>query len=390
MDFEAYFQNKSLLKTPRQGVHFEQKTTPDLIWCVALVISELVADDPNRIFTDKDIRESETFNSLMQDYFSKAPQIEAENEYNKVSSYQLGLLAYAGVLNIIPGKPRKYQVANTDIINFVSVNDLNAVKFLAEYTEKFLTDNGLLGIFEQYKDNQNQANHLLAKEAYWNWAVENTAVKGTDRKHTYRVFNKIFNIYCYKHKIRGEDASNITTGPCPYSFLIYNRENFRDKDMPSGMTRQQYKEEVLSEIDSEGVVATLLKKSKDAVRTKHGNDSEVKDPALGYESNSGVHVHHILPQHSYSQYSLSHENLIVLTPGQHLSRAHIEANTRTINPEFQIVCLKQKFLHIKASIEAEDDFYSLPEFIKILNTCFRIDLPENSSPDEIEKFLTTI
>ncbi len=390
MDFNAYFRDISLLKTPREGIHFEQKTTPDLIWCVALVISELVATDANRIFSDRDIRESDTFNSLMQDYFSKAPQTEAENEYNKVSSYQLGVLAYAGVLTVIPGKPRKYQVVNMDIINHISVNDLNAARFLGEYTDKFLADNGLLPIFEQYRNNQNQANHLLVKEAYWNWAVTNTAIKGTDRKHTYRVFNKIFNIYCYKHRIRGEDASNITAGPCPYSFLIYNRDNFRDKDKPSGMTRQQYQDEVLSEIDSEGVVATLLKKAKDAVRVRHGNDSEIKDPALGYEPNSGVHVHHILPQHSYSQYSLSRENLIALTPGQHFSRAHIEANTRTINPEFQVICLRQKFVHIKESVEAADGFYSLQEFIKILNTCFNVNLDENLSASEVEHFLATI
>lgn len=385
-----YFQNKNLRKTPRQGLHFEQKTTPDLIWCVALVISGLIAEEPERIFSDKDIRGSETFNSLMQDYFSKAPQAQAENEYNKVSSYQLGLLAYTGVLNIIPGKPRKYQVANADIINFLSINDLNAAKFLAEYTEKFLADNDLLEIFEQYKENQNQANHLLVKEAYWNWALENTAIKGTDRKHTYRVFNKIFNVYCYKHKIRGEDASNITSGPCPYSFLIYNRENFRDKDMPSGMTRQQYQEEVLSQIDTDGVVATLLRKAKEAVRTKHGDDSEIKNTDLGYEPNSGVHVHHILPQHSYSQYSLSRENLIALTPGQHYSRAHIEGNTRTINSEFQIICLKQKFQHIKESVDSGDGFYSLEEFIKILNTCFNIDLPVTSTLSDVEQYLTTL
>lgn len=390
MDFEAYFNDKNLLKTPKRGVHYEQKTTPDLVWCVSLVISELIVEDPNRIFSDKDIRESKTFNSLMQDYFSKAPQAQAKNEYNKVSSYQLGLLAYAGVLENVGGRPKKYRVNEIELIKFISINDLNASRFLTEYTEKFLVDNNLIEIFNIYKNTPNQDNHLRAKEAYWNWALINTNIKGTNRDHTYRVFNKIFNVFCYKHNIPGEDASNITNGPCPYSFLIYNRKNFRDKDMPSGMTRQQYKEEILSEIDNDGVVATLLKKAKEAVRTRHGNDSEIKDTDLGYEPNSGVHVHHILPQHSYSQYSLSRENLISLTPGQHFSRAHIEGNTRTISPEFQIICLKQKFLYIKESLEAKDDFYSLPEFIKILNTCFNLDLSEDISISETEQFLTTV
>lgn len=378
MDFKEYFKSKDLTKTPREGIHYEQKTTPDLIWCVAHTISDITQENPNLVFSDKDIRESKVFSSLMQDYFSKAPQEEAENEYNKVSSYQLGLLAFAGVLKLIKGRPKKYQVLNYEAISFLSTNDLNASKFLADYTEKFLIDNNLISYFEQYKNNPNQDNHLKAKEAYWEWAKLNTGIRGDDRKHTYRVFNKIFNVFCNKNRIPGEDASNITTGPCPYSFLIYNRENFRDQDMPSGMTRSQYRAEILSEIDTGGVVTTLLKKAKEAVRARHGNDSEIKDPLLGYTINSGVHVHHILPQHSYSQFSLSRENLILLTPGQHLSNAHIEASTKTINQDYQKICLKQKFQSIVESLDLNDGFYNLAEFIKIINTCFGWEIQENA------------
>ena len=383
MNFKEYFKTKNLTKTLRKGLHYEQKTTPDLIWCVAHVISEITQNDLTFVFSDKNIRDSESFNSLMQDYFSKAPQINAENEYNKVSSYQLGLLSFAGLLKIVDGRPKKYQINNFEAIDFLSTNDLNASKFLGEYTEKFLIDNGLISHFEQYKNAPNQDNHLRAKEAYWEWAKINTGVRGDDRRHTYRVFNKMFNVYCNKHRIPGEEASNITSGPCPYSFLIYNRENFRDQDMPSGMTRQQYKEEVLSEIDSDGVVATLLKKAKDTIRARHGNDSEIKDINLGYEPNSGVHVHHILPQHSYSQFSLSRENLIALTPGQHLSRAHIEASTKTINFDFQKICLQQKFKAISKSVIDNDGFYNLSEFIKILNICFGWNISETSSLKEV-------
>lgn len=379
MDFKEYFRTKSLLKTPNTGVHYEQKITPDLIWCVSHVVLNLIGNDQSRVFTDKDIREPLVFNSLMRDYFSKAPQESAENEYNKVSSYQLGVLAFAGILDQVAERPKKYQVNNMEALKFIAVNDFNASSFLCEYTEKFITDNGLSEVFENYRQNSNQDNYLKAKEAYWNWAKTHTAVKGDDRRHTYRVFNKLFNVFCYKNRLPGEDASNITSGPCPYSFLIYNRTNFRDKDMPSGMTRQQYQEEVLSEIEQGGVVETLLQKVKDLVKTKHGNDSEIKDLEFNYVTNSGVHVHHILPRHSYPQYSLSKENLISLTPGQHLSLAHVEANTRTINPEFQRICLKKKFKHIKNSIEANDGFYDLKEFIKILNTCFNWTLNENSN-----------
>ena len=390
MDFNQYFRTKSLVKTPRVGVHYEQKTTPDLLWCVARVILDLTKEDSNRVFSDDDVRESPMFNSLMQDYFSKPPQEEAENEYNKVSSYQLDVLSFAGILDQIDARPKRYRVSVLEALEYIAVNDFNAAHFLGEYTEKFIHDYGFSDVFENYHQNPNQDNHLRAKEAYWNWARTHTAVKGDDRRHTYRVFNKIFNVFCYKNRLPGEDTSNITPGVCPYTFLIYNRENFRDKDMPTGMTRQQYHDEVLSEIDEGGVVETLLQKAKDAVKLKHDNNSEIQDPDLGYLPNGGVHVHHILPRHSYSQFSLSKENLISLTPGQHLSRAHIEANTRTINPEFQIVCLKKKFEHIRASLDAGEDFYDLKEFIKILNICFNWTLDEDSSVEQVDTALATI
>jgi hypothetical protein len=392
MDFNAYFQTKSLVKTPKQGVHYEQKTTPDLIWCVSSAVYDLVKDDPDKVLSDADVRSSQTFCTLMQEFFSKpAPTDDkTRNEYNKVSSYQLGVLAYAGILEQLTTRPKTYKVANFEAIQFMASNDFNASRFLLEYTDKFIADNGLQEVFFNYQQNPNQANYLLAKEAYWNWAVINTAVKGTDRKHSYRVFNKMFNVFCYKHKIPGQDASNIITGPCPYSFLIYNRDNFRDKDMPSGMTRQQYFEEVLSLIDTGGVVETLLQKVKEAIKKRHGNDSEIKSSEFGYAENSGVHVHHILPRHSYPEFSLTKENLIALTPGQHLSHAHIEANTRSINPEFQIVCIKQKFLQLKSSIKSDDKFYSLTNFIEVVNTCFDAGLSKDSTVGDVEQFLATI
>ena len=385
MNFQKYFQDKNLKKTPKVGIHFEQKTTPDLLWCVALVILDFIKRDKNIIFSDKEnIRKSSVFNALMQDYFSKPPQEKAENEYNKVSSYQLGLLTYAGVLEQVSNRPKKYKVRDLDVLEFIAVNDLNASKFLAEYTSKFLQDNNLLEVFDKYKQTPNQDNHLRAKEAYWKWAKKNTAIKGTDRKHTYRVFNKIFNMFCYKNRIPGEDASNITSGPCPYSFLIYNRENFRDKDMPLGMTRHQYQLEVLSEINEGGVVAALLQKAKDSIRQKY-QDSEITDPKFGYITNSGVHVHHILPQHSYPEYSLTKENLIALTPGQHLSSAHVQANTKNISPLFQAICLNQKLEHIKESITAGEEFYNINNFISVLNTCYGWKLKLDTSIDVLSK-----
>lgn len=388
MDFKEYFRNKSLVKNVRAGIYFEQKTTPDLLWCVTHVILNIIKNAPDRVFTDKEIRESDIFNDLMRDYFSKAPQELAENEYNKVSSYQLDLLSFAGVLEQVSIRPKTYKAINIDVLQYIAVNDFNASKFLAEYTEKFIVDNGFKAVFDIYKSNPNQDNYERAKEAYWEWAQRNTAIRGSDRRHTYRVFNKLFNVFCYKNRLPGENRSRVITGPCPYSFLIYNRTNFRDMEMPTGMSRAQYRNDILENIEQVGIVETLLGKVKEAVRERHGNDSEIKDVHLGYTPNAGVHVHHIFPSHSYPQFSLSRENLIVLNPGQHLSLAHIKANTTKINRDFQIICLKQKLKDIEESVRSNDGFYNQNELINMVNTAFGLSISQDSSITEISVSLT--
>lgn len=390
MDFKVYFNNKDLKKIPNKGIHFEQKTTPDLVWCVSHVILNLISKNENLEFTDKDVRNSEVFNDLMQDYFSKPPQEQAENEYNKVSSYQLGLLAYSGVLEQVAERPKKYKVIEKNILEFLSLNDLNSSKFLTEYTEKFLKDNGLINIFNKYRENPNHDNYVQVKDSYWEWAKINTAIRGDDRKHTYRVFNKIFNLFCYKNRIPGEDASNLTDGPCPYSFLLYNRKNFRDTDLPVGMTRRRYQEEILSEIEEQGVVEVLLGKVKEEIKNKTNNESEINDTELGYTPNSGTHIHHIFPKSSYPQLSLLKENLIALTPGQHLSYAHEKGNTRKINKDFQKICLIHKIENIEKSIMSSEKFYSKFELIKMLNIGLNLELTEETTLKEIKETIKTI
>lgn len=382
MDFRDYFSNLNLRKSDRIGIHFEQKTTPDLIWCVALVLLDLTKDDHNMVFGDRDIRASKIFNEFMQDYFTKAPQSEAENEYNKVSSYQLGLLEYAGVIERVDERPKRFKVIHRNILDQLALNDLSSAKFLAEYTEKLVRDNGLWSYFESYQNNPNQYNYDVFKEAYWQWAKVNTGVRTDNHDHSFRVFNKIFNVLCYKFRIPGQLDSYITDGVCPYNFLIYNRDNFRDKDMPAGMTRREYADTVLSGIDTDGVVGTLLKKAKEAISRKYG-DSEVKELEYGYLSNKGVHVHHILPVHAYQEYSLVRENLIALTPGQHLSDAHPMGNTRRIDVRYQAVCLLHKLKNIQSSIAAGEDFYEPSRFVEVVNTCYDLDFDKDVDLNEL-------
>src|SRR3989344_8039899 len=236
-DFKAYFAGIDLKKGSREGLHYEQKTTPDLLWCVAQAVLAITNGDPQRVFSDKDdIRSSPIFATLMQEYFSKPPQAKAENEYNKLSGYQLGLLAYGGVLEEVSAKPRRYRVRQQAMLAYIAQNDFSALQWLSEYTEKFIYDNGLQEVFERYRRQPTQDAYERAKEAYWQWARVHTAVRGTDRRHTYRVFNKMFNVYCHRHTIPGQQGSNVMSSSCSYELLIYKRKNFRDEGKPSNLT----------------------------------------------------------------------------------------------------------------------------------------------------------
>ena len=94
------------------------------MWCVSHVILDVTKDDRNLVFSDKEIRLFPVFDNLMQDYFSKPPQHLAINEYNKVSSYQLGLLSYAGVIEQVSQRPEKYKINNLQALEYMAINDL--------------------------------------------------------------------------------------------------------------------------------------------------------------------------------------------------------------------------------------------------------------------------
>ena len=154
--------------------------------------------------------------------------------------------------------------------------------------------------------------------------------------------------------------------------------------MPSGMTRREYIENVLSNIDSGGVVETVLvQKAKADIKRKYNGISEIQEKEFNFTPEGGVHIHHILPQSSYPEFALFRENLIALTPGQHLSYAHVQGNTQKIDPDFQKICLRKKFDHIKESLESGEDFYVLSKFIQVLNSGLGLSLNETATLTEV-------
>lgn len=385
MNFLEYFSNISLIKnTSKKGIHFEQKITPDLLWCVCQVLQQLTLDNKNLVFTDRDVRNSTIFNNLMIDYFSKPYQSEnTENEYNKISSYHLGFLVYCDVIEEVSTSPKNYRIKNFHIIKELATHELTSLNFLIAFVNKFIADNGLYSFFKDYSLNQSQDNYIKAKDAYWNWAKKNTKVRTNKPIHSNRVFNKIFNIFAYGNSLRGQSGAKISERKCPYNYLIYKRINFRDELMPRGISRKEF-------IELEDIVTSLEQKErqiKKEVREKHP-DGEVQNINLGYVNNNIFNCHHILPKNEFRSFIAYRENIIILTPEQHYSFAH-NRGTSSINKEFQIQCLLYKLQSIEKSIINIETFYNLENFIEMIDSLFKVNFKKNKDIKEIKNFLNS-
>jgi hypothetical protein len=389
-EIKSFLSHVNLKKTKViPGVYFEQKITPDVLSFTASCILKFANENKGQNFGDKEIRGLDFFKETTKTYFSKPGQTSStENEYNKFTSYHLSLLAFAKILDETSKRPRKYKIHALNLVEFISQSDRNALDFLEVYVEKLLQDNDLTIIFNIYKQKPNFQSYKLVKDKFWQWAKQNTLVKGDEATHTNRVFNKIFNIFAYSNHLSGEEKASIKPGPCPYGFLIYNRINFRDIRKPRGISRTEYAPIRKKQMGVRGWIGYLTNLSKKAIRSKY-SVSEVNDPAYAPEARGKIQIHHIFMGSEYLKFSHYHENLIAITAGQHNSYAH-DRSTRDVNKKFQVICLLAKLNSLKVSLSNHDSFYNLSKFIELLNECLSLQLPTNSTLNAIKEKLEEI
>ncbi|MFH1365125.1 MAG: hypothetical protein ABIH28_00895 [archaeon] len=387
-DIESFISKQDLKRTlTKTGTYFEQKITPDLLSFIAKAIIEFTKRDTTPSFTDKDIRSSDFFIMMIKDYFSKPTQSQkTENEYNKLSSYQIGLLSFSGILKEVGTHPYSYKISNLGILEFIAQSDMNALLFLKIYVIKMLKDNNLLKDFNRYKEKPTQESYDKLKKQFWEWARKNTSVRGEDPKHSYRVFNKIFNLFAYLNSISGQHLARIKSGICPYSYLIYNSINWRDKNKAKNISRKEFQEE----LEVEGVeIGVSVEKAKKEIKKKYPTTEVFEFKEYIAEKSPSIQAHHIFPTSSYPKFSDYVENIISLSVGQHMSYAH-QGNTHWIDPDFQVVCLLSKLKNIKISFDKNENFYDINKFIEILNDGLNLKVPQDSNIEFIKKKLLEI
>ena len=139
----------------------DQKCTPDVVCIIADCVLNLRENEPQKEFIVQDIWDSQYFIKNVKAIFNKpsATNPTTRSEYDKFIQQPLRLLAYAGVLDIEKrGTKNYYKIANLSVLEYISLKDRNAYKFLYQYFVKVLSDSGLLKFFEDYKNKYEKGN----------------------------------------------------------------------------------------------------------------------------------------------------------------------------------------------------------------------------------------
>lgn len=181
------------IRKSHNGRWIDQKCTPDVIWSISDFVLEYV-DNVNERFTVKNIWQSEYAKQTIAETYSKPGTDEktAENEYDKVFSQPLNMLCYAGIIKDISGTSRHlYVIENRDVLEYIARNDVYALRFLQCYIEKVLTDSGLIGVFNDFFENQDPAHFNAMKQAFIDFYHLYTPIQRDYEPK--RIFTKVVN-----------------------------------------------------------------------------------------------------------------------------------------------------------------------------------------------------
>lgn len=372
-------------KAPGYSRFMDQKVTPDVLSFIAdCIINFLGGKNAGTTFVVGDIWKFSYFIKNTVAVFGKpSPENETVgSEYDKFIAQPLKTLAFAKVLEEKKvGRKNTYTVLRSDILEYISQNERNAWNFLVVYIEKVLSDSGFIDKLESYKAKGNTLkpeDFEALKNAFQAFMRGFTEINGDTEIN--RIFPKVLNPYSAFYQIPGTEKGRMTPGRFIYPDLMYNRENFRDIGKDKTLSRQ----EVLREITEQPeVVIYRVQKAKNIIK-RHHTSSEVKDSlAIG----AATQVHHIFPEHEFPEISDYIENLILLTPQQHNTRAHPDNKTQTIDLEYQKECLLSKIDSINLSTKRGDDLYSKERFIHVVNTGYSLDLSTNTDFEELKKVI---
>ncbi len=364
------------IRLSRNGRWIDQKCTPDVITIVAdCVLAMLDEKGISTEFCSVDVWHYEYTMSYIPEIFKK-PDLSiksAKNEYDKFFSQPLEMLAYSGVLTKKKeGNRNIYTVVNVDILRYLSLREMNSLHFLCLYCEKVLKDSEFYDLFLLFFENPNKNNYLALKTKFIDFCIKFTRIE--KKLEPCRIFPKILNPLAFKKGTPGSIKGYLSKKIITYDILMYNRENMRDiySAKPKNITRQEHDMFIPTDKYSTYLIARAKRNVRLFNDENNSGLTEVYDDKNMAEK--ATHIHHIFAKEEFPSISNLHENLIALTPTQHLNYAHINGNTRSISVDYQYVCLMAKIGTIRSSYELNLGLYEFYKFMDVLNVGLSNDL----------------
>lgn len=349
------------------GRWIDQKCTMDVLCLVADCIIEYTRDDASKKFTVNDIWHSNYSVVNVQQIFSKPdPTQKALSEYDKYFGQPIKLLDSAGVIHGEKnGNGYIYSIINIELLEYISFRERNSFNFLSLYIEKVLKDSGIYTMFETFFELQDKESFRKLKDAYCQFIIDNTPINGITECG--RIFTKVLNPLACKYKKHGTERGYLSKDIITQDMIMYNQKNWRDikSEKPKDIPRSEHELETFK-VDRDSMTIYRINRAKRNLRrfndqyrngkTEVFEERHINDPA--------TQIHHIFPVSDYPTIADYLENLIALTPTQHLVNAHPNNNTQYIDKKYQYACLISKMGVIRDNLLQVNqepiiyDFYS--------------------------------
>jgi len=367
------------IRESHNGRWIDQKLTLDVLSFIADCILQLTEDDPNKEFKAKDIWTYKPVGDNVRLIFKK-PDVndqKATREYDKFFGQPLKLLGYSKVLcEEKRGRYNVYKIENIEVLEYIASREKNALFFLKTYIEKVLHDSNMMAYFDDFFTRQSKNAYERVKTEMQNFTINNTNINGETECN--RIFTKVLNVLAYYRNACGTRGGHISKSIITYDELMYNRLNFRDSyaDKPKGVTRKEYAATHPVEVN-EAYYHYQSAKAKRFLRlfNDQNRDGQTEHLEAAHMQDRAIHMHHIFPEAIYPEICYYLENIIALTPTQHLNYAHPNGRTQEIDEQYQHLLLLSKADRIYENLTdaAVDKIYEFANFLFVLNVGFDND-----------------
>lgn len=367
------------LRVSGNGRWIDQKCAADVITVVADCIMNYGAAHAGELFTTPDVWHYDYTVENVEAIFRKpgVERAEARNEYDKFFQQPMEMLAYAGVLRKEKrGNRNFYAIADADVLEYIALRERNTLVFLKLYIEKVLRDSGIYGLFENFFNLQTKGPYEEMKEGFSDFIIRYTGING--RVECNRIFIKVLNPLAYFHHVCGTERGSMSEHPITYDMLMYNRNNFRDiySNKAKGITRKEYAAAHPVAVN-DAYYHYQSAKAKRFLRQFNEQTRDGKSEHLDgvHIHDRAIHMHHIFPEADHPEICSYLENIIALTPTQHLGYAHPDGKTTEIDNAYQHLLLLSKADRIRENLNSDtvEHIYEFSNLLYVLNVGFDDD-----------------